>query len=424
VTSLQPSVPRDLETICLKCLVKDPRNRYSTAGALADDLHRWLRGEPITARPANLVSRTWLWAKRKPALASALVLLVLAVGAGISGTVWGLVQAREQLAQRQAADRVDFELTEAFNCIGKARFGQAIRISERCAAIMEDLFRRNPGSPWFQWHLAACYDALGEAWRGLGAIDRSAAALERSIALHKAFLDIVPDSINVNRSYTHSLERLTAAYYLLPSSTQAVIDVMATRNDLHRRLSSSCERKRYEFQRIADNLEELGDYFLIQSKASEALDHYSRARQVVADHLQGAPVSTQFVAALDQRIDLVIRLLEGDDGIAVDLVKLLSSPELLILLQRQFQGRNDPVAVAAVSHQMVTHRDGYFATWAGARGFAWAAEAGPPGSLRAEYGRRCEDCLARLLLYSDEAAERVKSEPLFARYRHLWDSPR
>ena len=84
-TRLSEEVPIDLETICLKCLSKEPAGRYATASALADDLRCFLRGEPITARPVNGIARFYRWAKREPRTAitiAAFATLMTAVTVG------------------------------------------------------------------------------------------------------------------------------------------------------------------------------------------------------------------------------------------------------------------------------------------------------------------------------------------------------
>src|SRR5262249_14998439 len=81
----QPGMPRDLGTICLKCLHKEPARRYGGALALADDLRRFLDGQPVQARAVGPVERGWRWARRNPAVAALVtsmfvLLTVIAVG--------------------------------------------------------------------------------------------------------------------------------------------------------------------------------------------------------------------------------------------------------------------------------------------------------------------------------------------------------
>ncbi len=87
-TRLRPDVPRDLETICLKCLHKAPEGRYASAQALADDLRRWLENRPILARRVGLAERAAKWRQRHPVLATLLVVASLASLAGGLGALW------------------------------------------------------------------------------------------------------------------------------------------------------------------------------------------------------------------------------------------------------------------------------------------------------------------------------------------------
>ncbi len=92
VRHYRPSIPRDLATICERSIEKSPASRYSSAGALADDLQRFLKGQPVLARPVGPVERVWRWSRRRPGLATLAVVLMALM-------VWSLVQnARLQTA--------------------------------------------------------------------------------------------------------------------------------------------------------------------------------------------------------------------------------------------------------------------------------------------------------------------------------------
>jgi eukaryotic-like serine/threonine-protein kinase len=92
---LRPRLPRDIETICLKCLEKDPARRYSSAEALAEDLRRFQANEPITARRIGVLARGWRWCSRKPA-AAILVVVVTLFLAGTLGAAFWYVQDRAE----------------------------------------------------------------------------------------------------------------------------------------------------------------------------------------------------------------------------------------------------------------------------------------------------------------------------------------
>jgi WD40 repeat protein/Flp pilus assembly protein TadD/ribosomal protein S27E len=95
---LNDTIPRDLETICLKAMAKEPARRYPTARALTDDLRRWLAGEPVQARPVSRLEQLWRWCRRNPrvaALSAAIVLILVAAAIGANWAAWRESTLRE-----------------------------------------------------------------------------------------------------------------------------------------------------------------------------------------------------------------------------------------------------------------------------------------------------------------------------------------
>jgi serine/threonine protein kinase len=169
---LNPAVPRDLETVCLKCLAKEPARRYASAQELADDLARFTNGEPVRARRLGPFGRSWRWCRRNRVMAALAAVLVLAVVAGFSGILyqWRRAEAArhdavlsDEEAQQLLAELIQSSPIAPFQ-IDYLQTGPRIEPLLKAEVHCQRLLQRNPTDLGLRIALTSIYGRLGTAY--------------------------------------------------------------------------------------------------------------------------------------------------------------------------------------------------------------------------------------------------------------------
>jgi tetratricopeptide (TPR) repeat protein len=208
VRRLQPKVPHDLETVCLKCLEKEPERRYPTAQELADDLRRFLAGEPVLARPVGALGRGLRWARRNPRVAGLLALLAAVVVGGFTIVAWEYRQARQQqeIAERQrlraqanlqaAIDAVDRMFTRVSE--GPLEFVPQLederrRLLEDAVAFYDSLLQSEADDPALRRETGRACARAARLHQKLGQTARAEQLCDRGVGLLEALAAEYPN---------------------------------------------------------------------------------------------------------------------------------------------------------------------------------------------------------------------------------------
>lgn len=215
-------VPRDLETICQKCLHKEPAKRYASARALAEDLRRFLTGESIQARPVGTVEKVWRWSKRRPLVAGLMAALMMVMLFGIFGVTWQWRRAENlrQTAEANAAEAIRQKAqAEQERVRAEENFRQARKVvDEFFTKVSEEKLLQAPGlqplrkelldnalkyyqkfakehgdKPGLRANLAGTYQRVGLITREIGSNNEALAAHQKALELREQLARATPN---------------------------------------------------------------------------------------------------------------------------------------------------------------------------------------------------------------------------------------
>jgi tetratricopeptide (TPR) repeat protein/tRNA A-37 threonylcarbamoyl transferase component Bud32 len=301
IRQLRPAVPRDLATICEACLRKDAARRYGNAAALAEDLARFARGEPIAARPVGRAERAWKWARRRPLVATlSSVSAVALAGLLVGGTVYQfLLRDANRLAVRhqvRAEDNYRKALAAVERLLTRVGDDKLVNVPEMegvRADLLKDALEFYQGflaaaddpDPAIRWETAQAFGRVARIQQYLGRSEDAAAHFRQAIGRMTALATEFPERIEFRDGLAEAVQRFGLLLVRWPADEQAGDQFDRARRIWLTLSAAAPETPRYRAQAATcDHLE--GFWHLEAGRLREAEAAYVRAlavRRAVAE---------------------------------------------------------------------------------------------------------------------------------------------
>jgi serine/threonine protein kinase/tetratricopeptide (TPR) repeat protein len=304
-----PLIDADLETICLKCLAKEPGRRYASAAAVADDLRRYLSSEPIQARPVGWGERLWLWSRRRPLVAGLAAALALSLIAGIGLIIWQWQRAETYAAQveqqravadasfRHAHEAVNNLMTKAIELRDVPGMQPAEKELLKAALAYYEVFLRERGQdPALRAEMAATLQRVGEITGAIGSKTEALAAFQQARDMYMALLTIDSGNkvLRTGLAHTYNMMGLLQANLGQAGAADSYGHARALLTELNREHPAAGS---YQFD-LAAVLANLGNLHRSEGRLADARACFTEANERMAKLAGEQPGNPTYLSGL------------------------------------------------------------------------------------------------------------------------------
>jgi eukaryotic-like serine/threonine-protein kinase len=326
---LNEAVPQDLETICLHALAKEPVRRYPTASAMAEDLRRWLRGEPIQARPVGATERLWRWTRRNPRVAAltgmvAFLLLLSSVGSLIfagrlakekSETLSALIQAEANAEEARDLGSAALDAHSALVFKVQEQLGNKAgtlplrkQLLETALSGLQKIVSR-PHGPDSERSVIAAYDRMSDVLNTLGRSDEAWKSAVKARDLAEKRVVRRPDDLLAQRDLGSAHDKLGTFRFVEHNFAEA-LDHFEKSNAIRAALVGRNAKPEW-LRDLAISFNKLADVYFFSNQESRAEECYTRALRLTEDLAAAEPGNTTFKRDLRFSSGRLATLYEG-----------------------------------------------------------------------------------------------------------------